>query len=171
MLREEEAEARRQQRLAEERTPSSRGPEAPAGGASAWRRPSQRPAATPSPTPSPAPVAVAAAATPAADGAPGKYRPGAFRGGATGGGWRERQAAKAAEADPVARRPESPATPPAPAAESGWRAREAAQRRTESPATPPAVNGGQTKGNDDGFQTVPSKTPWRPSRGRGTTRP
>jgi translation initiation factor 3 subunit A len=77
----------------------------------------------------------------------GKYRPGAFGSGA--GGWRAREAAKkeaeaaggSGAATPV--RSESPAP--------------------RSPALAPARE--ETKKDDDGFQTVPSKGVWRPKRG------
>lgn len=188
MQREEEAEARRAARHAEEqqqkKAPGAGTSERPGARtetpvASTWRRGTAQPPSAASPAP--APVVAAAAPSPATDGAPTKYRPGALRG---AGGWRDREAARSTEGGGAPpRRPESPAvqSPPAPspAAESapsapaggGWRTRAAATEangphRTES-ATPPVAPADGARKDEDGFQAVPTKGVWRPSRGRG----
>ncbi|KAI0073341.1 hypothetical protein K474DRAFT_1666713 [Panus rudis PR-1116 ss-1] len=148
--REEEAEARRLARAAEREreklqarsTPfASRAPAAAAEGESVWRRSTPAPA---TPTRAAAPLPRSESPAPAA--AP-KYRPpvfGAGRGGAEAGGWRARQAAKEAEAaSKTPSRPGTPASHPPPPA------------KEEAPV------------DDDGFQKVPAKNVWRPSRGRG----
>ena len=128
--REEEAEERRRQRRMAAAAPPARAPVKE----DVWRRGSPAP---PTPTRNTAPL-------PASDAAPaaGRYRPGAFGGGAGGGGWRAREAAKKeAEASGNApSRPESPAPRAAP------------------PAQPAPKD-------DDGFQTVAPKGVWRPKRG------
>ncbi|KAK7047556.1 eukaryotic translation initiation factor 3 subunit A [Paramarasmius palmivorus] len=136
--REEEAEARRLARAKEreqEKRPSVFGKPTEGG---AWRRSTPTSSVPGTPT-----RAAGSASTPPRAESPspavGKYRPGALGG---GGGWREREAAKAAAT-------QSGATPsPQPA------------------ATPAPTNG--TQQDDDGFQTVPEKKGvWRPRRGRG----
>ncbi|KAF7290300.1 Eukaryotic translation initiation factor 3 subunit A [Mycena chlorophos] len=165
-LREEEAEARAKARSAGPppavrkplfpsasggasagaRTASAATAAATEGGGGVWRRSA---AATPNSsnpaTPTRAQALAGNGTPPRAESpspAPAKYTPGAFtRGGAPGGGWRDREAAKASGAPA--------ATPPAPS----------------SPA-PPATKEEPQK-DDDGFQTVSKPGVWRPRRGRG----
>lgn len=143
--REEEALARR---AANRSQPAAATPSRPTplpateGG---WRsRAAAQAQQTPQRTESPRPERAAPApTTPAATSA---YRPGAFAK-SSGGGWREREAAKGAASSGGAASPSSPA-PSTPV-------------RTETPKP-------ETK-QDDGFQTVEKKPQgvWRPSRGRG----
>ncbi|KAH7925748.1 hypothetical protein BV22DRAFT_1033670 [Leucogyrophana mollusca] len=143
-IREEEAVKRAEERRNASRTapPAAAAPVLAAD--AKWRRTS--PANTTPSTPSRPPVAVtpprAESPAPAAA-APAKYRPGALGGGGGGGGWREREQAKKAGVVP----------PP----------------RSSSPAVgnPPARE--EPKKEDDGFQTVPEKKVWRPSRLQGRT--
>ncbi|KAJ7479854.1 hypothetical protein FB451DRAFT_1556664 [Mycena latifolia] len=154
--REEEAEARRQARAAEKAAPArkpivvappSAARAAPAAAAATtegvWRR--AAPSAPPSVPTTPTRAAGLGGAPPRSESpspAVGKYVPGALRGGAPGGGWRERQeAARAAAA--------APTTP----------------TRVASPAPAPPKD--EAPKDDDGFQTVPEKKGvWRPRRGR-----
>jgi len=60
-----------------------------------------------------------------------------------------------------------PLRPEDPAPKQSWRSKTAEDRKTvEESSNPPTP---QTE--TDGFQTVEKKGPWRPSRGRGGTRP
>lgn len=109
-----------------------------------WRRPGAAATpATPSRTSTALPPARSESPAPAAA---QKYRPGAGLGGAGGGGsggWRAREAAKKdADTGTGGRVPSQPSSP--------------AVRPAEIPHT-----------EEDGFQKVPTRGVWRPSRGRG----
>ncbi|KAF9530713.1 hypothetical protein CPB83DRAFT_850177 [Crepidotus variabilis] len=112
-----------------------------------WRRPGAAPvattAATGPPSRSESPALGASAA--------GRYRPPAVSGGGAGGGWRAREAEKAAgggaPAAPVARVATETLTP----------------TRSGSPAPPSRT---ESKREDDGFQSVPTRGVWKPKRGR-----
>ncbi len=81
-------------------------------------------------------------------GAAPKYRPGAF---GTSGGWRAREAAG------VAPSPARPTARPVIGTPSS---------KSESPAPPQVKEKEETRNDEDGFQTVPSKGVWKAKRGR-----
>jgi len=136
--REEEAEARSQARRAE----TSRKPPAPVAKEEpvVWRR-GAAPVHPPSRSESPAPGTTT-----------GKYRPGAFSGGASSA-WRMREDAKNAiggsSNGPTARVTAGESTP-----------------RSGSPALPPSREKEDDIKREDEFQTVPSRGVWKPKRGR-----
>ncbi|KAI0791302.1 hypothetical protein C8Q75DRAFT_732405 [Abortiporus biennis] len=141
--REEEAEERARQRAAEkkaqeeEKRRSTFGRPIPAAATESSDGGAWRRSGAPS-TPSRAPVSLPPARSESPAPVP-KFRPAA----AAGGGWRAREAARKEAEGRAPSRPESPVLrqPPPP--------------REEAPI------------DDDGFQKVPAKNVWRPSRGRG----
>ncbi|KIJ45509.1 hypothetical protein M422DRAFT_29646 [Sphaerobolus stellatus SS14] len=156
--REEEAMRRREERRAAEK--GGREASAPVG-ASAWRRGATPavPVRAAAPSVPAVPVRSAASSIAARSGTispragespatPSTGRPSLFGGkAATGGGWREREAAKkAAGASGTA----------SPSGADGARSGEGTAPTAPAPT-----------GEDDGFQSVPKRNVWRPTRGRG----
>ncbi|KAF7313200.1 Eukaryotic translation initiation factor 3 subunit A [Mycena kentingensis (nom. inval.)] len=159
-LREEEAEARAKSRAADKNAPQVRKPIFPTSssglrpqtsGAAAtgeggvWRRSAAPTPVSSTPATPTRAQALAGSGTPPRSESPtaaaaGRYVPGALsRGGAPGGGWRDREARKAAG--------------------------ETVPARTASPAPPPAPVKEEVAKDDDGFQTVSKPGVWRPKRG------
>lgn len=140
--RQEEAEARAQARHKENASPSRK---PPAKEELTWRRNQPSVVSTREGPPS-------RSESPAAGAAP-KYRPGAFSG-TSGSSWRAREAA-------------APAASGAPTS-AGPTARPTIgmQSKSESSAPPHTKEKEEVKRDDDGFQTIPSRVPWKPRRGR-----
>lgn len=88
-----------------------------------------------------------------------RTRPSMFASKPTEGGWREREAAKKVAGATAGGEPRAAtATMAAGNREAGG--------STSASASAPA-EGGASAADNDGFQTVPKKAVWRPSRGRG----
>ncbi|CAE6463210.1 unnamed protein product [Rhizoctonia solani] len=149
---EEEAERRREERRAQAAAATSSRPNGADPGAGVWRKPpTAASASTPtsggaSPTPASSsgkwvpPARRAAVEPPARSGSPASPAPAAAPVAApAGGGWRAREAARAAA--------------------SGGSPNPSSTPQPEQPSTPAL--------EDDGFKTVPSQAKWRPNRGRG----